>query len=74
MRLARDESELEGAIHSAQREAAAAFGDDRVLLERYIQRPRHVEVQVFAGRSVGRLSRGCSAGFSSQQRTALHFA
>ena len=36
------------AILSAQREAASSFGDARVLLERFIERPRHVEVQVFA--------------------------
>ncbi len=38
--------ELPQAIDSARREAAASFGDDRLLLERYITRPRHVEVQV----------------------------
>ena len=37
------------AIASAKREAVSSFGDDRVLLERYIQRPRHVEVQVRPG-------------------------
>ena len=36
------------ALHSAKREALAGFGDDRVLLERYIQRPRHVEVRAAA--------------------------
>jgi acetyl/propionyl-CoA carboxylase alpha subunit len=40
------QSELSDAIASARREAAASFGDDRLLLERYITRPRHVEVQV----------------------------
>jgi len=34
------------ALASAKREAAAAFGDERVLLERFIERPRHIEVQV----------------------------
>ena len=40
--------ELGDALDGARREAGAAFGDDRVLIERYLQRPRHVEVQVFA--------------------------
>ena len=39
-------------LAGARREAAAAFGDDRILLEKYLQRPRHVEVQVF-GDSAG---------------------
>jgi 3-methylcrotonyl-CoA carboxylase alpha subunit len=34
------------ALASARREAAASFGDDRLLIERYIMKPRHVEVQV----------------------------
>lgn len=46
MKLATAPSELKEAIASAKREAASSFGDDRVLLERYIGRPRHVEVQV----------------------------
>ncbi|MEJ1158082.1 acetyl/propionyl/methylcrotonyl-CoA carboxylase subunit alpha [Prosthecomicrobium sp. N25] len=36
------------ALASAKREAAAAFGDDRVLVEKYLTRPRHIEIQVFA--------------------------
>ena len=39
--------ELAEAVAGAQREAAAAFGDDRLLIEKYIARPRHIEVQVF---------------------------
>ena len=39
---------MQEAIQSAKREAAASFGDGRVLLERFIERPRHIEVQVFA--------------------------
>ena len=39
---------VQEAIQSAKREAAASFGDNRVLLERFIERPRHIEVQVFA--------------------------
>ncbi len=42
--------ELAAAIEAARREAEAAFGDGRLLLERLIERPRHVEVQVFADR------------------------
>jgi 3-methylcrotonyl-CoA carboxylase alpha subunit len=42
--------ELEAALASCRREAAQAFGDDRLLVERYVLRPRHVELQVFADR------------------------
>ena len=48
MRIVRNRDELEDAIAAAQREAQAAFGDDRVYLERYLERPRHVEIQVLA--------------------------
>ncbi len=41
-------SELDDAIRSARREAALAFGDDTLFIERYVERPRHVEVQVVA--------------------------
>ncbi len=48
MRVVRSERELEGAIAAARREAEAAFGDGRVLAERYLERPRHIEIQVLA--------------------------
>ena len=48
MKVARDESELEEAWRVARTEAKAAFGDDAVYLEKYLDRPRHIELQVLA--------------------------
>jgi 3-methylcrotonyl-CoA carboxylase alpha subunit len=51
------------ALGAAKREAKAAFGDDRVLIEKYVTRPRHIEVQVFAdqhGNVVHLFERDCS--------------
>ncbi len=48
MRVVRSPGELEEALEAAQREAKAAFGDDRVFCERYVERPRHVEIQLLA--------------------------
>jgi acetyl/propionyl-CoA carboxylase alpha subunit len=48
MRVVRSGDELDDALAAAKREAKAAFGDDRVFCERYVERPRHVEVQLLA--------------------------
>jgi acetyl/propionyl-CoA carboxylase alpha subunit len=48
MRLVREPTELDDALAAAQREARAGFGDDRVFCERYVERPRHVEIQLLA--------------------------
>ncbi|HLZ03620.1 MAG TPA: acetyl/propionyl/methylcrotonyl-CoA carboxylase subunit alpha [Bradyrhizobium sp.] len=54
MRVVRSASELGAAITSAKRESKAAFGDDRMLIEKYVDNPRHIEVQVI-GDSHGNL-------------------
>lgn len=63
MRVANDEASLQSAVAQAQTEAKAAFGNPGVYLERYIDRPRHVEVQIIAdqhGNVVHLHERDCS--------------
>ena len=63
MKVAKDESELEIAFRTARSEAKAAFGNDEVYMERYLQKPRHIEIQVFGdgkGRAVHLGERDCS--------------
>jgi propionyl-CoA carboxylase alpha chain len=63
MRIARSAAELESAVSSAQREAASAFGDGTVFLERFIESPRHIEVQIFGdvhGNVIHLFERECS--------------
>ncbi len=63
MRVVRDPADLEAAVASARREAAAAFGDGTVFLERYLDAPRHIEVQIFGdthGTLVHLFERECS--------------
>src|SRR5439155_1247256 len=50
MRIVRTPDDLEEAVEAARREAAGAFGDDTVFFERYLERPRHVEIQLLADR------------------------
>lgn len=47
MRIVRDADELVDAVRSARREAASAFGDGTVFLEKFVESPRHIEVQIF---------------------------
>ncbi|MFF4881003.1 acetyl/propionyl/methylcrotonyl-CoA carboxylase subunit alpha [Micromonospora sp. NPDC000668] len=90
MRIVRDAAGLAEAVASARREAAAAFGDGTVFIERYVERGRHVEVQIFGdtqGRVVALGDRECSIQRRHQKiveeapavvppevRTALHEA
>ncbi|MGB0894522.1 MAG: acetyl/propionyl/methylcrotonyl-CoA carboxylase subunit alpha [Parashewanella sp.] len=63
MRIVESVDELQDAIDSARREAASSFGNDKLLMERYLRQPRHVEVQVFAdtrGNCVYLSDRDCS--------------
>jgi 3-methylcrotonyl-CoA carboxylase alpha subunit len=63
MRVVAEPSELASQIEGAKREALKAFGDDHVLIEKYLQRPRHIEVQVFGdthGQIVYLFERDCS--------------
>ena len=63
MKVAQSEAELEVAFRTARAEAKAAFGNDEVYIEKYLQRPRHIEIQVFGdgkGRAVHLGERDCS--------------
>jgi 3-methylcrotonyl-CoA carboxylase alpha subunit len=63
MRVVRAAAEFRAALEGAQREAKSAFGDERVLIERCLDRPRHIEVQVFGdthGNFVYLFERDCS--------------
>ncbi len=63
MRVVRNADELEAAMAGAKREAGAAFGDPALLMEKYIERPRHIEVQVFGdshGEIVSLFERECT--------------
>lgn len=63
MRLVEDPAKFSEDLASCRREAAASFGDDKVLVERFVTRPRHIEIQVFAdsqGNAVHLFERDCS--------------
>ena len=64
MRIVTAANDFAQALAAARQESASAFGDDRVLIERYLERPRHIEVQIFAdahGNVVHLFERDCSA-------------
>ena len=64
MKTVRDQASLADALAAARREARASFGDDSLYVERLIEKPRHVEIQVFAdnhGHTVHVFERECSA-------------
>ncbi|QNM95937.1 acetyl/propionyl/methylcrotonyl-CoA carboxylase subunit alpha [Chitinimonas koreensis] len=63
MKIVETAADFAGQLASAKREAAASFGDDKVLIEKYLTRPRHVEIQVFGdshGDAVYLFERDCS--------------
>jgi len=63
MRLVEKHADFDAAIEGAKREAASSFGDDRVLIEKYVPSPRHIEIQVFAdnhGNAIHLNERDCS--------------
>jgi 3-methylcrotonyl-CoA carboxylase alpha subunit len=63
MRIVTQAGDLAAAIEGAQREATSSFGDDRLLIEKYLTRPRHIEIQIFAdtlGNCVSLFERDCS--------------
>ena len=63
MRVVREEKELEAAIEGAKRESKSSFGDDTLLIEKYVERPRHIEIQILGdahGELVHLYERECS--------------
>ena len=63
MRVVESSAEFKAALASCKREAISSFGDDKVLAEKYLKRPRHIEIQVFAdtfGNCVYLFERDCS--------------
>ena len=74
MRVVRSLDMLEEEVGTAKREALKSFGNDEVLLERWLERPRHVEVQVFADQLGGCVSlweRDCSVQRRHQSELSL---
>ena len=69
MRVVRSAGELEASLEAARREAEAAFGDDTVFFERYLESARHIEVQLLARRARARSSRSASASARSSAGT-----
>ena len=63
MRIVHDPKDFDSLLESCKSESKAAFGDDKVLVEKFVDTPRHVEVQVFAdkeGNTIHLFERDCS--------------
>ena len=63
MRIVEKAEDLEEGVNACKREAISSFGDDRVLVEKYLRRPRHVELQIFGdkhGNVLHLFERDCS--------------
>ena len=76
MRIVENEGEIMEAVNlGARREAASSFGNDKLLMERYLRQPRHVEVQVFAdtfGNAIYLSDRDCSIQRRHQKWSKRH--
>ena len=74
MRIVHDAAALDDAVAAGQREAAAAFGDGTVFVERFVEGGRHIEIQVFAdlhGNVVSLFERDCTVQSRSNNETVL---
>jgi len=70
MRIARNEAEVKEGLRSARNEARSSFGDERVFIEKFIEQPRHIEIQVLAdahGNTLHLCERECSIQRSHQK-------
>ena len=74
MRIVEQADDFEAALQSCKREAINSFGDDAVLIEKYVQRPRHIEIQVFGdtqGNVVYLFERDCSVQRRHQKNISV---
>ena len=69
MRIARDDQEARDGFRSATNEARSSFGDDRVFIEKFVEDPRHIEIQVLAtGTATASISASANARSSAATR------
>lgn len=73
MRICMQEEEFFDKLNSAKNEALKSFSNDQMLIEKYVRRPRHIEVQVFGdqhGNYVYLFERDCSVQVGSQMKAS----